>query len=186
MGRPDPARCPRAHRRVHRRAAGAALHGPPGRAVHAPRPLARRQGQRAVVPALPLPEREGEQLVVHLLGGRVDQAVQAHISEWAQGYPLLVEELVTNLRDEAGCGRPRALDLAVESEEAAERRSRSVPTSIALLLARLDRLGPRGRAVIEPAAVVGQQFHLGDIEALQPEASAATSPPGSRSWSGST
>ena len=120
----------------------------------------------------PLPEREGEQLVVHLLGGRVDQAVQAHVSEWAQGYPLLVEELVTNLRDE---GWLRAADgrwtLQVGTEEAAERRARTVPTSIhALLLARLDRLGPRGRAVIEPAAVVGQQFHLGDVEALHPGA----------------
>ncbi|HJW63205.1 MAG TPA: adenylate/guanylate cyclase domain-containing protein, partial [Actinomycetes bacterium] len=119
----------------------------------------------------PLPEREGEQLVVHLLGGRVDQAVQAHVSEWAQGYPLLVEELVTNLRDE---GWLRAADgrwtLQVGSEEA-EQRARAVPTSIhALLLARLDRLGPRGRAVIEPAAVVGQQFHLGDVEALHPDA----------------
>jgi class 3 adenylate cyclase/tetratricopeptide (TPR) repeat protein len=120
----------------------------------------------------PLPEREGEQLVVHLLGGRVDQAVQAHIIEWAQGFPLLVEELVNNLRDE---GRLRLADgrwtLQVESEEATERQGRTVPTSIhTLLLARLDRLGPRGRAVIEPAAVVGQQFHLGDIEALHPEA----------------
>ncbi len=123
----------------------------------------------------PLPEREGEQLVVHLLGGRVDQAVQAHISEWAQGFPLLVEELVSNLRDE---GRLRAANgrwtLKVESEETAERRARTVPTSIhALLLARLDRLGPRGRAVIEPAAVVGQQFHLGDVEALHPGATPA-------------
>src|SRR5918999_4981029 len=71
----------------------------------------------------PLPEREGEQLVVHLLGGRVDQAVQAHLSEWAQGFPLLVEELVTNLRDE---GRLRTADgrwmLAVGSEEATDRR----------------------------------------------------------------
>jgi class 3 adenylate cyclase/tetratricopeptide (TPR) repeat protein len=122
----------------------------------------------------PLPEREGEQLVVHLLGGRVDQAVQAHISEWAQGFPLLVEELVSNLRDE---GWLRAADgrwtLQVESEEAAQRRARSVPTSIhALLLARLDRLGPRGRMVIEPAAVVGQQFHRGDIEALHPDIAA--------------
>ena len=123
----------------------------------------------------PLPEREGEQLVVHLLGGRVDQAVQAYVYEWAGGNPLVVEELVTNLRDE---GRLRAADgrwtLKVESEEAAERRGRTVPTSIhALLLARLDRLGPRGRAVIEPAAVVGQQFHLGDVEALHPGAPAA-------------
>jgi tetratricopeptide (TPR) repeat protein len=121
----------------------------------------------------PLPEREGEQLVVHLLGGRVDQAVQAHINEWAQGFPLLVEELVNALREE---GRLRATDgrwtLAVESEEAIARRARAVPTSIhALLLARLDRLGARGRALIEPAAVVGQQFHLGDIEALHPDAS---------------
>ncbi|HEX7149350.1 MAG TPA: adenylate/guanylate cyclase domain-containing protein, partial [Actinomycetota bacterium] len=123
----------------------------------------------------PLPEREGEQLVVHLLGGRVDQAVQAYVYEWAGGNPLVVEELVTNLRDE---GRLRAADgrwtLKVESEEAAERRGRTVPTSIhALLLARLDRLGPRGRAVIEPAAVVGQQFHLGDVEALHPGGAAA-------------
>jgi class 3 adenylate cyclase/tetratricopeptide (TPR) repeat protein len=119
----------------------------------------------------PLPEREGEQLVVHLLGGRVDQAVQAHVNEWAQGFPLLVEELVSNLRDE---GRLRAADgrwtLAAEAEEAGERRPRTVPTSIhALLLARLERLGPRGRAVIEPAAVVGQQFHVGDVEALHPD-----------------
>ena len=56
----------------------------------------------------PLPEREGEQLVVHLLGGRVDQAVQAHVSEWAQGFPLLVEELVSNLGTRAGSGRPTA------------------------------------------------------------------------------
>src|SRR5215204_7452327 len=118
----------------------------------------------------PLPEREGEQLVVHLLGGRVDPAVQAHVSEWAQGFPLLVEELVSNLRDE---GRLGAADgrwtLRAEPEETADRRAPTVPTSIhALLLARLDRLGPRGRAVIEPAAVVGQQFHLGDVEALHP------------------
>lgn len=123
----------------------------------------------------PLPEREGEQLVVHLLGGRVDQAVHAHVSEWAQGFPLLVEELVSNLRDE---GRLGAADgrwtLTAEPEETAGRRAPTVPTSIhALLLARLDRLGPRGRAVIEPAAVVGQQFHLGDVEALHPGSAAA-------------
>jgi class 3 adenylate cyclase/tetratricopeptide (TPR) repeat protein len=118
----------------------------------------------------PLPEREGEQLVVHLLGGdRVDQAVQAHVSEWAQGFPLLVEELVSSLREE---GRLRAVDgrwTLVAGSAEAERPAREVPTSIhALLLARLNRLGARGRALIEPAAVVGQQFHLGDIEALNP------------------
>jgi class 3 adenylate cyclase/tetratricopeptide (TPR) repeat protein len=121
----------------------------------------------------PLPEREGEQLVGHLLGGRVDQAVQAHVSEWAQGFPLLVEELVNALREE---GRLQRADgrwtLAAAPDEAAGRPAWAVPTSIhALLLARLDRLGARGRALIEPAAVVGQQFHLGDVEALHPGAS---------------
>jgi class 3 adenylate cyclase/tetratricopeptide (TPR) repeat protein len=121
----------------------------------------------------PLHEREGEQMVVHLLGGEVDSKVQAHINEWAQGFPLLVEELVANLRDE---GRLQPTDgrwtLEVESEEAVERQARTVPTSIhTLLLARLDRLGTRSRDVIEQAAVVGQQFHLGDIQALLPMAS---------------
>src|SRR4029450_13420499 len=66
----------------------------------------------------PLPEREGEQLVVHLLGGRVGQAVQAHISEWGQGVPRAGGELVSNLREE---GWLRAADgrwtLAAESGE---------------------------------------------------------------------
>jgi class 3 adenylate cyclase/tetratricopeptide (TPR) repeat protein len=123
----------------------------------------------------PLPERESEELVVDLLGGQVDQAVQAHVNEWAQGFPLLVEELVANLREE---GRLRADDgrwtLEPEPEDAVERQAGTVPTVIhALLLARLDRLGASGRAVIEPAAVVGLQFHRGDLEALLPEASPA-------------
>jgi predicted ATPase/class 3 adenylate cyclase len=123
----------------------------------------------------PLPEREGEQLVGHLLGGRVDQGVQAYISEWAQGFPLLVEELLANLRVE---GQLSADDgrwvLRLGTGAGGGHASRPVPTSIrGLLLARLDRLGPRGRLVVEPAAVVGQQFHLGDIQALTPDTSPA-------------
>jgi class 3 adenylate cyclase/tetratricopeptide (TPR) repeat protein len=124
----------------------------------------------------PLPEREGEQLVSNLLGGRVDQEVQAHISEWAQGFPLLVEELVAGLRDEgrlvADNGRWM---LRLDPRDAIDHPARpSVPMSIhALLLARLDRLSASGRVVVEPAAVVGQQFHLGDVRALAPEVPAA-------------
>jgi predicted ATPase/class 3 adenylate cyclase len=128
----------------------------------------------------PLGDREGEQLVGHLLGGRVDPAAQAHISRWAQGYPLIVEELVTHLRDEGrleSAGGRWVLRLDGEEEAALPRTARwkadeeraepAVPTSIqALLLARLERLAARGRALIERAAVVGEQFHLGDIEAL--------------------
>jgi class 3 adenylate cyclase/tetratricopeptide (TPR) repeat protein len=115
----------------------------------------------------PLGEREGEQLVGHLLGGRVDPAVHALVSERAQGYPLIVEELVANLRDE---GRLRSLGgrwvLALEAADAGLDRS-SIPTSIqALLQVRLERLETSGRAVIEAASVVGEQFHVGDVQAL--------------------
>jgi class 3 adenylate cyclase/tetratricopeptide (TPR) repeat protein len=118
----------------------------------------------------PLGEREGEQLVGHLLGGRVDPAVHALITERAQGYPLIVEELVANLRDEE-----RLQDLGgrwvlrLEATDAGG-RDWSIPTSIhALLQVRLERLEARearGRAIIEAASVVGEQFHVGDVQAL--------------------
>jgi predicted ATPase/class 3 adenylate cyclase len=118
----------------------------------------------------PLGEREGEQLVGHLLGGRVDPAVHALITERAQGYPLIVEELVANLRDEE-----RLQDLGGRwvlrlKPTDADRDRWSIPTSIhALLQVRLERLEARearGRAIIEAASVVGEQFHVGDVQAL--------------------
>jgi len=118
----------------------------------------------------PLGEREGEQLVGHLLGGRVDPAVHALVTDRAQGYPLIVEELVANLRDE---GWLQALEgrWVLRLEPTAAGRDRwSIPTSIhALLQVRLERLEAteaRGRAIIEAASVVGEQFHVGDVQAL--------------------
>ena len=116
----------------------------------------------------PLGEREGEQLVSHLLGGRVDPEVHALITERAQGYPLIVEELVANLRDE---GQLQARDgrwvLQLEATDAHGRGRLSIPTSIhALLQARLERLEARGLVTIEAASVVGEQFHVGDVKAL--------------------
>jgi class 3 adenylate cyclase/tetratricopeptide (TPR) repeat protein len=116
-----------------------------------------------------LSEREEEQLVDHLLGGRVDPAVQAHISERAEGMPLIVEELVASLLDE---GRLKAAAdgrwiLTPQAAETTAGARGLVPTSIqTLLLARLERLDARARALVEPAAVVGEQFHVGDVQAL--------------------
>jgi len=138
--------------------------------------LSRREGWPAAkVNALslrlsPLGEREGEQLVGHLLGGEVDLAVHALVTERAQGYPLIVEELVANLRDEGRLlelgGRWR---LRLEAADAGH-DGWSIPTSInALLQVRLERLEARearGRAIIEAASVVGDQFHVGDVQAL--------------------
>jgi predicted ATPase/class 3 adenylate cyclase len=132
----------------------------------------------------PLQESEGEQLVGYLLDGEVDPAAQTHITEWAQGYPLIVEELVANLRDE---GKLTSInghwELHLEEigdelpypgagawEQAGRAPKISVPTSIqALFLARLGRLDPDRQAIIERAAVVGEQFHSRDIEVLWPD-----------------
>jgi predicted ATPase len=108
----------------------------------------------------PLAEREGEQLVGHLLGGRVDPKVHVLVNERAQGNPLIVEELVANLRDE---GRLQAQGgrwvLRLLADAGAD--GSSIPTSIrALLQARLERLEARearGRPIIEAASVVGEQ-----------------------------
>jgi class 3 adenylate cyclase/tetratricopeptide (TPR) repeat protein len=117
----------------------------------------------------PLAEREREQLVGHLLGGRVDPEVHVLVNERAQGNPLIVEELVANLRDE---GRLQAQGgrwvLRLLADAGAD--GSSIPTSIrALLQARLERLEARearGRPIIEAASVVGEQFHVGDVQAL--------------------
>jgi predicted ATPase/class 3 adenylate cyclase len=127
----------------------------------------------------PLREWEGEQLVNHLLGGKVDPEVHALITERAQGYPLIVEELVANLRDEnllhAVEGR-WALRLDVAG--VGSRGRTSIPTSIhALLQVRLERLEASGRALIEAASVVGEQFHVGDLEALSQASAPAEVPP---------
>ena len=132
----------------------------------------------------PLREPEGERLVGYLLDGVVDPAAQAQITEWAQGFPLIVEELVADLRDEgtltSTSGHWQLQPGAIGDEhpylgagawqQTGRGRKVSVPMSIkALLLARLGRLDTTRQAVIERAAVVGERFHSLDIEVLSPD-----------------
>jgi len=88
------------------------------------------------------------------LGGAVlESDHRARIAETAEGNPLFLEQL---------------LALALEGGLA----ERPLPETIqALLAARLDRLGPGERAVLERGAVVGKEFTAADILALlEPEA----------------
>jgi DNA-binding SARP family transcriptional activator/predicted ATPase len=92
------------------------------------------------------------------LGGAVLESDQhARIAETAEGNPLFVEQL---------------LGLALEGGLA----ERPLPETIqALLAARLDRLGPGERAVLERGAVIGKEFRLEDVVALvDPEAAPTT------------
>jgi len=83
------------------------------------------------------------------LGGTILESDQrARIVETAEGNPLFLEQL---------------LALALEGGLA----ERALPETIqALLAARLDRLGPGERAVLERGAVVGKEFTAEDVVAL--------------------
>jgi tetratricopeptide (TPR) repeat protein len=83
------------------------------------------------------------------LGGTILESDQhARILEAAEGNPLFLEQL---------------LALALEGGLA----ERALPETIqALLAARLDRLGPGERAVLERGAVVGKEFTADDVVAL--------------------
>ena len=99
----------------------------------------------------PLSHLEAEELLGHLRGEtEVDETLLGRITEAAEGNPLFVEQL-----------------LAMIAENGAATGDLAIPPSIhALLAARLDRLAPDERAVIEGAAVIGKEFWRGAIGEL--------------------
>ena len=99
-----------------------------------------------VVALEPLSEDDSERLV-EALGGEIDESERKRILAGAEGNPLFVEQM---------------LALAVEGSPAA-----AIPPTIqALLEARLDRLAPEERAVVEQAAVIGREFTAGAVNSL--------------------
>ena len=116
----------------------------------------------------PLRVREGEQLVRHLLGDRVDPDLQALITQEAQGYPLMIEERVASLQhDDLLVDVDGEWALVSKATDDGGLETGSVPARIRMLyLARLERLGARGRTMVEAASIVGERFHVGDVQAL--------------------
>ena len=94
----------------------------------------------------PLSHRESSELVDALAQGELDDATRARVIAAAEGNPLFVEEM---------------LALTLETDEL-----QVPPTIQALLAARLDRLEPDERVVLECAAVEGQVFHQGSVAFL--------------------
>jgi class 3 adenylate cyclase/tetratricopeptide (TPR) repeat protein len=100
----------------------------------------------------PLSAGEATELLAALDAGDILSAeLRARVTEVAQGIPLYTEQLVAMLSEEA---RAAAELVALP------------PTIQALLAARLDRLDPFDRSVIERAAVVGKEFWPGAVAAL--------------------
>jgi class 3 adenylate cyclase/tetratricopeptide (TPR) repeat protein len=108
----------------------------------------------------PLSGEEAERLLGHLLGQvELPARERARAVHMAEGNPLFLVELVAALLDEAETGR----------DAGDGRRPRVPPPVEALLAARLDRLEPDERAVLERAAVVGQRFFRSAVQALVPD-----------------
>jgi DNA-binding SARP family transcriptional activator len=83
---------------------------------------------------------------------------RARIVASAEGNPLFLEQLAAFAVEEGGVQSDRQLPETVQ----------------ALLTARLDRLGPGERAVLERAAVVGREFTASDVASLVEPAVAST------------
>lgn len=99
---------------------------------------------------LPLAAAEGEELVRRLAGDTELSADRvAALARRGDGVPLFIEELVSSARE----GAPANGDTEVP------------PTLQGLLSARLDRLGPV-RAVAQAASVLGREFPLALLEAV--------------------
>jgi AAA ATPase domain len=97
----------------------------------------------------PLSEQESADLVDQLVEGDLDPVTRERVITAAEGNPLFVEEM---------------LAFALEAAFGAE--FEVPPTIQALLAARLDRLEPDERKVLECAAVEGKVFHQGSVELL--------------------
>jgi class 3 adenylate cyclase/predicted ATPase len=108
------------------------------------------QPNRALITLGPLDEEKVEALVDGL--GHVSDELKLRIVETAEGNPLFVEQLVA-MQAESGEG---ALEVP--------------PTIQALLAARIDRLEPEERSVLEHAAIEGRVFHRGSVAALMSDA----------------
>jgi class 3 adenylate cyclase/tetratricopeptide (TPR) repeat protein/predicted Ser/Thr protein kinase len=105
----------------------------------------------------PLPESDAAILVEQLPGvAGLPAEVVSGIVRTAEGNPLFLEQL-----------------LAMAAEEDPEARRTTLPPAVhGLLAARLDRLAPEERIVVECASVEGLVFHVGLLAELCPEVGA--------------
>jgi DNA-binding SARP family transcriptional activator len=115
----------------------------------------------------PLSADECTRLIENLVGqAGLAAEVETKIADTAEGNPLFVEEMVSMLIDD-GVLVQHAGGWIATGDLAAVR----VPATIqALLAARLDRLDPEERAVIEPGAVQGKVLYEEAVAELVPEA----------------
>jgi len=100
----------------------------------------------------PLGESDSEELVDALADGGLTLEERHEVLAKTEGNPLYLEETVRML-----------------SEDGAEGIGRIPDTLQALIAARIDRLAPEAKALLQRAAVIGRTFWEGALERLSPE-----------------
>jgi class 3 adenylate cyclase len=116
-----------------------------------------------VVALEPLGESDARTLVANLLeSDEVSDEVARLIMDAAEGNPLFVEELLRMLLEDGTLGREDSGWMLARDVE----RLRVPPTINALLAARLDRLPPEERDLVQRAAVVGTHFSWSAVSHL--------------------
>ena len=102
-----------------------------------------------------LSPKESARLAEWLLADeQLAEGVRAHALELAEGNPLFLEQLCAHAIDQGWQKAERAMP----------------PTILALLAARLDRLRPAERTLVEHAAIVGTEFEVAALAELTPPA----------------
>jgi predicted ATPase/class 3 adenylate cyclase len=108
----------------------------------------------------PLTELEASTLIENLLGNvELADEARSRIALAAEGNPLFVEEMLGMLIDDGLLRREDGRWIPARDLSGVK----APPTIQALLAARLDRLAPEERAVIERASVEGKVFHHGAV-----------------------
>jgi predicted ATPase len=103
-------------------------------------------------------------LALHLLGAEISQDMGRRVAWTAGGNPLFAEELIRGLMD----GGALAQDESGWHLKSGSGRVGIPPSIRALVGARLDRLSPNERLIIESAAVAGPTFSAGMVAVLAP------------------
>jgi tetratricopeptide (TPR) repeat protein len=111
---------------------------------------------------LPLSDSDAEAVIRACVGGSLPAPLERRILHKGEGNPFYLEELTRSLV-EGGALAPSDGGVRV-TRPVDEIR---IPDTVQELLgARLDRLRPAAKRVAQIAAVVGRQFHQGQLEAL--------------------
>jgi class 3 adenylate cyclase/tetratricopeptide (TPR) repeat protein len=108
----------------------------------------------------PLGESESEELVDALMtGGQLSEDDRRQLLGKTEGNPLFLEETVRMLAEDGSAGIDRIPD-----------------TLQALIAARIDRLDPEAKALLQRAAVIGRTFWEGALMRLSPELDSLDAP----------